>query len=200
MSTKGLIADHRVASVTLNDAGKAATLTLAPGWTFDGQSGPFTLDSVTHGHNIVKGAINPSAPGRAKRTQGPRPQPTDPSLPFDGPPAPPAATLAKITKRSDIEAFIYRTKLVDGDIEVTGWMRTGQPIERPDLNLRVQDMLNSTLVNRGGDRSTAKASAILWTVEMERAARKANDSGCPWPSVFRPGTTPAGEPLAEDNQ
>lgn len=190
MSTKGLIADHRVAEVTLNEAGKAATLTLAPGWTFDNSSGPFTLASVTHGHDIVKGAINPNAPGRAKRTQSPTPQ----RIALDGsplaPPAPSPATLAAIQPRKDIEAYIYRMKLSSANHETTGWIRTTRAIEQSDITTRARDLLSSPHASRfKGQDGPTRASGKLWAVDDERAARKANDSGCPWPSVFRPGAS-----------
>ena len=58
MSTKGLMAHKKVAEVTLNEQGKAATLTLKEPWLFDGQRGPFTLKNVEHGHTITKNAYD----------------------------------------------------------------------------------------------------------------------------------------------
>ena len=189
------MADKRVAEVTLNSAGKAATLTLAPGWTFEGSAGPFQLTNVEHGHKIVKAATNPNAPSRGQRATQKKAQPDAQPSP-DGapyrPPEPSPAELKKIAPRRDIpEAFIYRVKMAGPGHDIFGWIRTTREIEEAEVANRARDLLTGALVHAKKDASKYRPSGKRWTVEDERAARKANDAGCPWPSVFRPSQSTA---------
>ena len=81
MSTKGLIAHKKVAEVTLNDAGKAQTLTLKEPWVFaeggaEPSRGPFTLKNVDHGHTITKCAFDPAKGPKTPKAIAPTPHST----------------------------------------------------------------------------------------------------------------------------
>lgn len=192
MSTKGLIADPRVAHVELHPiTGKAFKITLAPGWTFEGGSGPFELTSVDHGHKIVKAATNPDAPGRAARAKRPKAQPSgvpaDPAAPY-APPEPSPKELRAIRKRDDIEAWVFRPIARWPGHEVTGWIRASQK-PKGSMIKQARDILRHHILRLGGDPDTAEIECPRWGVEEEKAARAANTAGCPWPSLFRPGQT-----------
>ena len=73
MSTATLKSHKKVASVETNEAGKAIRLTLRPPWVYEGSHGPFDLDSVNHGHQIVKSAYH--------EDKGPPPKPKAPPAP-----------------------------------------------------------------------------------------------------------------------
>lgn len=81
MSTKGLIAHKKVAEVTLNDQGKAQTLTLKEPWVFaeggaEPSRGPFTLKNVDHGHMITKCAYDPAKGPKKPKAIAPTPTTT----------------------------------------------------------------------------------------------------------------------------
>jgi hypothetical protein len=182
MGTKQLQADKRVAEVTLNEAGKAATLTLAPGWTFNGSSGPFTLKNVEHGHQIVRGAVNPDAkrapraPRATPSPQGPqgRGAATQPSI--DRPDAPPAP----LKPRGDV-IIVYRTKLVSDKAEITGWLKVtdeANPKTKAELLKRVTSQLRSYI--KVGKLEDYRPEAKRWTNRDQALARQNDGNGCPW--------------------
>lgn len=184
MGTKQLQADKRVSEITLNEAGKAATLTLADGWTYEGSSGPFTLKNVEHGHQIVRGATNPNK-ATAKRappterqnvTRGVNPEAAD---------APPMICPAK--PRGD-EVFVYRVTLEPlpgskDQREICGWLRASSTLPPADLEARTWAMLRSHL-SIGGQKTagadTHVAKSWRWTNKDQAKARADGDMGSPW--------------------
>jgi hypothetical protein len=176
-----------VAEVTLNEAGKASTLTLAPGWTFEGSSGPFTLKNVEHGHQIVRGAVNPDA----KRAPRATPAPRERKEGFDPSPRPspsPEATERPAGPRGHA-VLVYRTKLVSEkhNEEVTGWLRYDtdpekgrEPFTKAQLYERVWAQLKSYI--RVGKPEDYQPEFKHWTNKDQAAARKNEESGSPWGS------------------
>lgn len=185
MSTKGLMAHKRVAEVTLNEAGKAATLTLAPGWLYEGSRGPFTLVNVEHGHKIVKGAVSDGSVPLAVRSPPKR------SLPTTDGPEPKHSTNPDYVSPLDRpaprthEAFIYRLALVErGKSPKEGrdrfaWLQMTEPLPDDKLNERAWSMLRGY---HGPELSedTHEAQAFRWTNAHQDLARKAGEIGSPW--------------------
>lgn len=185
MGTKQLQADKRVAEVALNEAGKAATLTLAPGWTYEGSSGPFTLKNVEHGHQIVRGAVNPDAKAmRAPRAPRERKEGVDPTPTLPRPDAPPPRPREPI----ESSAIVFRTRMSSHrhNHEVVGWLRfdTDNPERVPkgsDLLARVREQLRPAI--RVGSPDDYKPDAKRWTNRDQTNSRKNDEAGAPWGNV-----------------
>lgn len=190
MSTKGLMADKRVEEVTLNDAGKAATLTLRDPWRFNGEKGPFKLDNVDHGHKIVKAATGGTVTRSPRAApspvpSGPKGNPTeamkrDPGseTPSTAAPIPPGA----IRKTEGI--YVYRMKRVSEQLnhEVVGWLKTTRPWPKSWLESHTLQSLCHAF--KGGREALHlyEDASRLWTKADEKAARAAGDLGSPWAS------------------
>ena len=199
MSTKGLMAHKKVSEVTLNEAGKAATLTLKEPWRYKGESGPFTLISVDHGHDIVKKARHkddpqydgkdwvparkagePGAPkvtrGVATDGHGPSGGCTllEPSLqPVGGPNRQPGAGIKRMA--------IYHGLITDPEAghEVSVWLKYPRPM--PD-RARIEDALKAAApMMKGPASSYTERKVTRWTLKDERAAKAAGHAGSPWP-------------------
>lgn len=172
MSTKSLMADKRVKEVTLNDAGKAATLTLADGWSYEGSSGPFNLTNVEHGHKIVKAASGPKGvAAREPRSAQPKPQREGEAAPATNSPPPslPRGPVAPI--------FVYRTELVCGSVHtITGWLKTSRPMTRKQL---FQETINQ-LERHQREGLAYEVASYPWTKSHEQRAGKELTAGSPW--------------------
>jgi hypothetical protein len=193
MSTKGLMAHKRVKEVTLNDAGKADTLTLADGWTFEGSAGPFKLINVEHGHKIVKSAIGAgcttSGPRKVKAASPAHPAtPSEPLLNDRGELLHGQKKSQDFTKptepRGDV-VFVYRITLVptgDRKDEAAGWLKTSE--ERDDKALAEWAWINLANVALNGqlprDKKSHLVKAFRWTNKHQEAARKDGVLGSPW--------------------
>lgn len=183
MSTKGLMEDRRTKDVQVNEAGKACELTLADGWTYNGSAGPFPLDSVTHGHQIVKGAVNPDDPGRKRATRKPaKPKPA-PGVAFGEEEAPTPAPAPPPVRRSGSGKFVYRAILFDTEKshEVTGWIQSTYAYQPKRLEEATHHLLDHALRCAGGDPEAAEVRSHKWTAADEKKCREDKTAGSPWP-------------------
>jgi hypothetical protein len=182
MSTKGLQQHKKVAEVTLNAAGKAATLTLAPGWHYEGSRGPFTLTNVEHGHQIVKAATSdgtgpavlraPKVAPPTPRGQGVAPDPIPDRRPADNPGEAPA-------RMRGHEMFVYRVLFVSeaNQHEVGGWLRFSSAPDKAAIDKTLKGW------GHNGFRDPVDSyvgSLTRWTKKDERKARDDRTAGCPW--------------------
>lgn len=160
MSTKGLMEHKKVAEVTLNEAGKAATLTLKAPWLFDGQRGPFTLKNVDHGHKIVKGSYHED---KGPKSPAPAPDPSAPAIrsPFGArPSAPPApvgpsfAVEAPEPLALPDRAFLVWQGLAQSDVrDVRFWFWTAN--RRPIHDIEKEARRELTRLLKGRDWGAA---------------------------------------------
>jgi hypothetical protein len=182
------MAHKKVAEVTLNDAGKAATLTLAEGWAFDGSRGPFTLDNVEHGHRIVKGAI---ADGTAPVTARQRSQRLNTTESVAPAPSRPVPDLERPTKPRGDVIIVYRLMLIPRDEsagdEVSGWLKPSREYTKKELDEWCWS--NLARYGRAPDGrprrltpETHKPWHKRWTNKDQASARKAEENGSPWAS------------------
>lgn len=191
MSTKSLMADKRVAQVTLNDAGKAATLTLIDPWTFEGSAGPFTLKNVEHGHQIVKGATGgvvsraprSSAPKAPATLLPPKGNPTEAMKRDPGSETPStAAPIPPGTQREQMGIFVYRIGRVSDELnhEVYGWLKA----TRRWTPKMLAEHSNAQLCGsyKGGREAMHLYEDVsrIWTKGDEREARTKQTMGSPW--------------------
>lgn len=183
MSTKGLMADKRVASVELNEAGKAARLTLAPGWTYEGSAGPFDLKNVDHGHQIVKAAKSDGSVASAPRAR----KATTPGAP-KGAGVPPSPNPARTTTDPSAlppgsprrhEMFVYRVMMVSevNNHERGSWFRSTQPATDEQKKRHIAALGHMGLRH---PVDSYKPSFRRWTKADERKARAEQSMGCPW--------------------
>lgn len=214
MSTKGLMAHKKVASVTTHGddmgklAGKAATLTLAAPWLFDGGRGPFTLKNVEHGHDIVRaayderhgpGATSTRKEGGGPKTSAPRPvtrgvvsDPSQSDLPIF--PARPHERPAQFTGRDPL--YIWRwtvvsetaVKRISGQYiepepghEISGWFMTSSKEGKPTAKaLRDKALAHARRSMVVGHEDSYTATVAQFTVEDERKAKARKEAGSPW--------------------
>jgi hypothetical protein len=191
MSTKGLMAHKKVKEVTLNDAGKAATLTLADGWTYEGSAGPFTLTNVEHGHTIVKNAVGaggttstPRAPKSATSAQrsASEPELNDRGELMHGAKKP--LQLDRPTEPRGDTIFVYRMMLVpkEGSAakeERAGWLKTSREYSTKEQ----AEWAWNNLARSHKPHVTAEthvARTFRWTNKHQAAARKDGVLGSPW--------------------
>ncbi len=192
MSTKSLMADKRVAEVTLNDAGKAATLTLAPPWLFEGSPGPFNLTNVEHGHKIVKGAIGCDKAARAPRSAKPAPATGEPAgAKIEGGPNPEDIATPRLSpqrRSDDTKGYVYRIimKSTTHNHEVASWHMMAGPNTPEKMRQHARSFYPFPAM-KGEDRGASydDIQVILWTEEHEKAARDGNYAGCPWKAHVR---------------
>jgi hypothetical protein len=189
------MADRRVASVELNEAGKAAKLVLAPGWTYQGATS-FDLKNVEHGHQIVRGAepdgtvaVNsrrartatrqpPSEPGAAILAAVLPPEPSADTKPVSKP----------IGPRDGPMEWVYRLALdpLEGHAgEARGWLKTTVKKDAKALAQHTWGALkNSCFSSAGrGKEATPKTHVVKsfrWTNAHEADARKRGESGAPY--------------------
>lgn len=175
MSTKGLMTHKKVAQVTLNASGKAETLTLAPGWFYEGSAGPFTLENVEHGHKIVKSATSdgtaPAPVARAPKAAAPK---------IEGAPADaPAPRPAPVGPRVSHPVYVYRIGLKSDDHEVVGWLKANREWPRKELNEHCHSSLGPYCQ---GPIEDYRPSVVRWTPAMDKQARKDGTAGSPYGS------------------
>lgn len=192
MSTKGLIADKRVERVDLNEAGKAAFLTLADPWRYNGEKGPFKLDNVDHGHKIVKGATGGTSARAPRAATAPAPKPVAPKgnpteamkrdpgseTPSTAAPVPPGFV------RGEAKIYVYRIvqKSEALNHEVVGWLKTNRPWPKDWLASHSQEQLCQAFKGEREAYHFYEDGSFLWTKKMEEDARKAGDMGSPFRS------------------
>jgi hypothetical protein len=177
----------KVAEVTLNAAGKAETLTLAPPWLYNGERGPFTLTSVDHGHQIVKGATSDGSAAPAPKAKAPKSVHRG-SIDPDSP-SPHSFAVSTPAAPRGHEIIVYRAVLVKDDEpsagesrighEVCGWFQLPAVLGKKELAARTHQGLDSYLPD-GSDPKDWRCESFRWTQKMQDAARKAGDSGSPW--------------------
>lgn len=183
MSTKSLMADRRVKEVTLNHMGKASTLELADGWTYNGESGPFHLTSVNHGHEIVKGAVNPDDKGAKRRHPSAKAPSSSPGV--AAPANVPPSTTGEPPER--IAGFkghsIYRTLLFSPELnrEWAGWIRSTYAYTPTRMEEATRHQLEGLARIAGADPETLEVRTVKWTKAMEKEARENETAGAPWP-------------------
>lgn len=190
MSTKGLIADKRVAHVGLNDAGKAATLTLAAPWLYEGQRGPFTLNGVEHGHKIVKGAVSDGSTAIPAAIRAPRAAPTerlkehsgDAALPFVQPDPINLAAGPPPAPRKGNGEYVYRYRCYSPskDHEVIGWIKTTREYTH-QMQLEESRRASSHAFKAGTD--DYEITAYRWTHTLEKGAKASGNLGSPFSMI-----------------
>lgn len=191
MSTKGLMADKRVAHVDLDEKGKACRLTLADPWRFEGSAGPFDLTSVDHGHKIVKAATGGTVTRSARAAPPPRPpaepkgNPTEAMKRDPGSETPStAAPIPPGTRRPEETLFVYRIKRYSEEKqhEVVGWLKATRRWKKSELESHSLQQLCHAF--RGGREALHLYAdeSRLWTKRDEEEARKNQTLGSPWAS------------------
>lgn len=162
MSTNSLKAHKKVASVEVNDAGKATRLTLKAPWVYDAGDGkgalrgPFDLTNVEHGHKITKAAYHEDkGPPVAKAPVDPTPGPA-PVAPFGGQRATPVAEVDdfKVIDLQPMEPptrpFLTWRAIAQsdhGDIMFWFWTYRRQPIL--DIEREARKTFNLHIVREG---------------------------------------------------
>lgn len=158
MSTKALQEHKKVAEVTLNEQGKAKTITLKAPWLFEGSRGPFDLKSVEHGHKITKAAYHEDKGPPAKIVKAQEPMaPVNSGIgpPFLRAAAPPAPVGPSYVREApeplempDAAFLVWNGLAVNDDRDIVFWFYTlrRQPIS--DIQKAARRALTRLLVGR----------------------------------------------------